>query len=389
MKIGIDARTILNPAKCNAIGTGHYSYQLIRHLLDHDTENEYVLFFDFRVREKDIKKFSRPNTKIIFYPFSDYKKFLPGAYNEILGAATLNKENLDLLHVTNAKDRVPTSYKGKIIVTINDLSALTVPQSLPRVRRARDKAVINYMVKKATHIIASSQSVCEDLIKYCQIDAKQMKVIYGGVDQRFFNEIQNTQKVIKKFDITKKYILFLGTLEPIKNIARLMHAFALFKGERLQKMGKKRCDYQLVLAGKRGWLAQEFKQISKDLGITKDIVFTGYVIGDELLPLFKHAEFFVLPSVYEGFGTTLLEAFATGAPSIVSKIGSLQEIAGDAVHFVDPVDTKEIAAAMTLFSENKELRESYRQKGLERAKEFDWNKTAKETLALYEEVANS
>lgn len=388
MKIGIDARTILNPSKCNAIGAGHYTYQLIRHILDQDKENEYVLFFDFRVREKDIKKFSRPNTKIVFYPFSDYKKFLPGAYNEILGAATLNKEKLDLLHVTSAKERIPTSYKGKMIVTINDLSALVVPEALPRVRRTRDKAVISYMAKKATRVITSSQSVCEGLTKHLQVDAGNMSVIYSGVDQRFFDDGTHTQKVIKKFDITKKYILFLGTLEPTKNIARLMHAFALFKEERLQKTGKKYCDHQLVLAGKRGWLAQEFKQIAKDLGITKDIVFTGYVIGDELLPLFKHAEYFVLPSLYEGFGTTLLEAFATGTPSIAARVGSLPEIAGDAAYFVDPINTKEVAAAMARFSEDEELRESYRQKGLARAQEFDWDKTAKETLTIYKEVAS-
>lgn len=389
MKIGIDARTILNPAKCNAIGAGHYTYQLIRHLLDQDHENEYVLFFDFRVREKDIKKFTRPNTKIVFYPFSDYKKFLPGAYNEILGAATLNKENLDLLHVTSAKERIPTSYKGKLIVTINDLSSFMVPQSLPRVRRSRDKAVISYMSKKATRLIASSQSICEGLTKHCQIDADRMRVIYSGVDQRFFDDVTNTQKVIKKFDITKKYILFLGTLEPTKNIARLMQAFALFKDERLQKTGKKYCDHQLVLAGKRGWLAQEFKQLASDLGITKDIVFTGYVIGDELLPLFKHAEFFILPSLYEGFGTTLLEAFASGTPSIAARVGSLPEIAGDAAYFIDPIDTKKIAKAMILLSEDQELREKYRKEGSERARSFNWDKTAQETLTLYKEVVSS
>ena len=117
MRIGIDARSILNPEKGEAIGVGHYTYQLIRHLLKNDTENEYVIFFDFRVREKDIKKFTRPNVKIKFYPFSDYKKYLPGAYSEILGMATLQKENLDVLHTMSACDRIPATYSGKTIVT--------------------------------------------------------------------------------------------------------------------------------------------------------------------------------------------------------------------------------------------------------------------------------
>src|SRR4030042_2153591 len=106
MRIGIDARTILNPEKGEAIGVGHYTYQLIRYLLELDKVNEYVLFFDFHVREKDVKKFTRPNVKIKFYPFSDYKKYLPVAYNEILGSAILTKEKLDLIHTTSPLSRI-------------------------------------------------------------------------------------------------------------------------------------------------------------------------------------------------------------------------------------------------------------------------------------------
>ena len=113
MRIGIDARTILNPEKGDAIGVGHYTYQLIRHLLEIDQENEYVMFFDFRVREKDIKKFTSDNVKIKFYPFSDYKKYLPGAYNEILGTATLAREKLDIIHTTSPMSRIPIIVSRK------------------------------------------------------------------------------------------------------------------------------------------------------------------------------------------------------------------------------------------------------------------------------------
>ncbi len=136
MRIGIDARTILNPEKGEAIGVGHYTYQLIRHLLDFDKENEYVLFFDFRVREKDVKKFTRPNTKIKFYPFSDYKKYLPGAYSEILGTATLAKENLDILHSTSPLSRIPVGYRGKCVVTFHDLAIYRVSSVLPHGKRS-------------------------------------------------------------------------------------------------------------------------------------------------------------------------------------------------------------------------------------------------------------
>lgn len=392
MKIGIDARTILNPEKGDAIGAGHYTFQLIRHLLDIDKENEYVLFFDFRVREKDIKKFSRPNVKIKFYPFSDYKKYLLGAYSEILGEAILQKEKLDILHSTSPLSRIPLRYKGKCVVTFHDMALYKIPHCFPRIRRLKNKTVYNLMIKKADKIIAVSRSIKDDLREVFKAPDEKVKIIYSGLDKRFFEDTEmDSQKVLAKYGINKKYILFLGTLEPSKNITRLMEAFARFKKKCLEKSGNKtskKFGYQLVLAGKRGWLSREYKQIAKDFGIAKNIVYTGYIIGDELNPLFKGAEFFVMPSLYEGFGMTVLETFATQIPAIISNVSSLPEIAGEAAYFVNPLDVKEISEALWKFSQDENLRNQYRQKGLEQARKFDWEKTARETLEVYREMMN-
>ena len=386
MKIGIDARSILNPEKGDAIGVGHYTYQLIRHLLKIDSENEYVIFFDFRVREKDVKKFSKPNVKIRFYPFSDYKKYLPGAYSEILGTATLQKEKLDVLHSTSAFNRIPVGYNGKMLVTFHDMSMFDIPEYLSAMKRTKNKAVARMMANKADKIIAVSKSIKEDVKKFLDISEEKLNVIYSGLDKRFFEETEvDGGKVLGKHDITKKYILFLGTLEPSKNIARLLEAFSKFKVLQKQKNGGK-FEYQLVLAGKRGWLAQEYHQIIKDLGLSKDVVFTGYVIGDELVPLFKGAEFFVMPSLYEGFGMTVLEAFATKTPAIVSEVASLPEIVGDAAYMINPLDTSELAQAISEFAADENLRNSYILKGVEQAKKFDWDKTARETLEIYKSI---
>ncbi|NTW26832.1 MAG: glycosyltransferase family 4 protein [Candidatus Moranbacteria bacterium] len=383
MKIGIDARSILNPEKGDAIGVGHYTYQLIRHLLKIDKENEYVIFFDFRVREKDVKKFAGENVKIKFYPYSDYKKYLPGAYSEILGTATLQKENLDVLHSTSAFNRIPMGYNGKTMVTFHDMSMFSIPQYLSAVKRTKNKAVARLMAKKADKIVAVSQSIKDDLEKFIGQAAEKTQVVYSGLDKRFFDESEMTDgKVLGKHDITKKYILFLGTLEPSKNIARLLEAFSKFKAAQKQKNAGK-FEYQLVLAGKRGWLSQEYLQIIRDFGLTKDVVFTGYVIGDELVPLFHGAEFFVMPSLYEGFGMTVLEAFATRTPAIVSNVASLPEIVGDAALMVNPVDTLQLAEAIGKFAVDKSLRDEYVAKGIEQARKFNWDKTAQETLEIY------
>jgi glycosyltransferase involved in cell wall biosynthesis len=385
MRIGIDARTILNPEKGEAIGVGHYTYQLIRHLLAIDRENEYVLFFDFRVREKDVKKFDQPNVKIKFYPFSDYKKYLPGAYSELLGTATLSKENLDLIHSTSPTSRIPVGYRGKCVVTFHDLGIYENSQCYPTVRGTRDKAIYKLMASKADKIIAVSQSNKAALKKYLSVDENKVQVILSGLDKRFFDEPKiDIEKIKAKFGITKKYILFLGTLEPIKNITRLLEAFAKFKEG--QKSKFKKCDYQLVLAGKRGWLSEQNQILIKDLGLSKDVVMTGYIVGDEVVPLFKGSEFFVMPSLYEGFGMTVLEAFATGTPAVLSRVASLPEIAGNAAYFINPIDVGEITETMEKFAVSEELRREYCERGFIQAKKFDWNKCAQETLEVYKSV---
>jgi len=387
MRIGIDARTILNPEKGDAIGVGHYTYQLIRHLLQIDRENEYVLFFDFRVREKDVKKFTRPNVKIKFYPFSDYKKYMPGAYSEILGTATLARENLDVIHATSPMSRIPASYRGKTIVTIHDLAVYKVPDVFPQLMKTKTRAVLNLMAGKADKIIAVSNSTKKDILDIFKCPEDKVKVIYSGYDRRFSDKsTAPREKILEKYGVKDKYILFLGTLEPVKNISRLFEAFKIFREGRKKEQGK--CEYKLVMAGKKGWMAKEYKQIAKDLEIGKDIIFTGYVIGDEIVPLFQYADFFVMPSLYEGFGTTVLEAFATGTPAIVSNVSSIPEIAGDAAELVNPLSVQEIANAMLKLAEDENLKNIYREKGLRQVEKFNWEKTARETLEIYKQLQN-
>jgi glycosyltransferase involved in cell wall biosynthesis len=121
----------------------------------------------------------------------------------------------------------------------------------------------------------------------------------------------------------------------------------------------------------------------KDFGISKDVIFTGYVIGDELVPLFKNADFFVMPSLYEGFGMTVLEAFATGTPAIVSNVSSIPEISGEAAYQIDPMNTASLAEALTKFAKDENLKNRFRELGKKQVEKFNWEKCARETLALY------
>lgn len=388
MKIGIDARTILNPRKGDAIGAGHYIFQLIKNLLEIDKENKYVLFFDSSVRQKDVRKFKQKNVKIVFYPFYEYRKYLPIIYSEIFISLTLKKEKLDLLHVTSEDVYIPKSYYSKIITTFHDLSVYKVPDCYKSIERSRIKSQKLLAVKKSDQVIAVSKSVKKDLQEIFKFKNEQVSVIYNGVDKRFFQDANgNTKKIPKKFGINKKYILFLGTISSVKNVIRLLYAFLLFKDARMKRIGKEKCDYQLLLVGKLGKMAQDVRYIIKDMNLSGDVKLADYVIGDELVPLFKHAKFFVLPSLYEGFGAMALESLATRTPAILSDVPAVKEVVEENGLFVDPEDTRKIAKAMDRFASDIEFRESFIEGGFERSKEFNWEKTARETLGVYEKVA--
>jgi glycosyltransferase involved in cell wall biosynthesis len=297
------------------------------------------------------------------------------------------KEKLGLLHTTSPMSRIPSTYSGKTIVTIYDLAVVKVPDVFPLLERTKTKTMLSMAVSKADKLIAVSASTKKDICEIFKCSENKVQVIYSGYDTRLSERSALPRmEVLKRYGMEAgdKYMLFLGTIEPLKNITRLFEAFTDFK-KRFTGAGKN-FNYKLMMAGKRGWLANEYKRLAKDLGIEKEIIFTGYIVGDNLAPLFAQADFFVMPSLYEGFGTTVLEALVTGVPVISSNVSSIPEIAGDAAKLVNPLNTKEIADAMFEFSQNEELKNSYREKGKKQAEKFNWEKCARETLELYKSL---
>lgn len=386
MKIGIDARSILNPEKNPEIGVGHYTYQLIRHLLKMDQENEYVLFFDYRVREKDVKKFTQKNVKIKYFPFSDYKKYLPGAYSELLGLATVAKNDLDVLHITSPDARVPVGYSGKVVCTFQDLAVYVKPELVSRVKKVKARYNRSAMAKRANKIIAVSESTKKDLEQFLKTPEEKISVIHNGVDERFFQEVVISKEELKKelkskFDIDKKFILFIGTLDPTKNIARLLESFKKIQ----EKRG--RGEYQLVIGGKKGWLADSYIQIAEDLEISEDVKFLGYVEGDDLRKLFKGASLFAMPSLYEGFGVTVLEAMASGLPCLVSNLAPLKEITKGTVEFIDPLNTDDMAIKAEALLEDGEKQMTMAGEGVAVAKDYSWFDCAEKTLEIYKKTS--
>ncbi|MEK7580229.1 MAG: glycosyltransferase family 1 protein [Patescibacteria group bacterium] len=398
MKIGIDCRTILNPEKGEAAGVGHYTYQLVRHLLEIDKDNFYVLFFDRDVANRRLSKFEKENVEIKFFPFVQYKKFLPQSYSNFLASAFLAKEELDIFHSPTAN--LPSSYSYPSIITIHDLAVYKFPELYPEKERKFLYSTISSAVKQAQKIIAVSQSTKKDIQDIFSVESKNIKLIYHGIDKRFFGQVHSAEveKVKTKLGIATNYILFLGTLDSRKNIFRIIEAYERLRDKLVELPQVSRTEeqaninhllskYQLVLAGRPGNQYDQIFERINDSRYKDDILLPGYINPEDLDPLFQGAKFFIFPSLYEGFGLPILEAMADGIPVITSNISSMPEIAKGRAILVDPLNVSEIAQAMSDLLTDAHLWRDLSQSGRERAKEFSWENTAKETLKFYQETA--
>ena len=245
-------------------------------------------------------------------------------------------------------------------------------------RRDRFYLSLDYRgVKKATRIIAVSQTTKHDLVKHLDIPEERISVIYEGIDHQVF-------KPTSRRLVDYPYVLFVGSEHPRKNLARLLRAFSRLKSQRRFK------DLKLLKVGKAGGPEAEFRkhtlQAINELNIPSDVVFTDYVAEEDLPAYYSSAECFILPSLYEGFGLPPLEAMACGCPVIVSNRASLPEVTGEAAVKVDPLRTYSIASALEVVLTDERLKRELVSKGLERARQFSWEKAARETMEVYQSV---
>lgn len=378
MKIGIDCRTILDPKKGEAAGVGHYTHNLVSSLLDLDKKNNYVLFFDKGVG--DAGNFKKKNSEIKFFPYKEYKKFLPIAYSHLLISSFASRENLDIFH--SPASTIPLAYGRNAVITIHDLAIYKNSDWFPK-QLFSTKISVPQSLRKAKKIIAVSEYTKKDLMDILNIPEDKIEVVLNGVEAREDIDKKNPSdrsEIKKKFEIKQDFILFIGTLQPRKNIKGLITAFDKLRG------GKIFANYQLVIAGKKGWNYKDIFDKVRDKALTKKVVFTDYISSDDKIRLLNAASCFCFPSLYEGFGLSILEAMKQGTPVITSNITSTKEIGGEATYLINPYKSSSIAQALKKVLGDENLRKSLIQKGYSRVKHFSWNKCAKETLSVYNSV---
>ncbi len=361
MRIFIDAR-VLNNQKIS--GIFEYTKNLLNHLLKIDQENEYLLFLNsFRKRRKI--DFNFKNIKILNY-------HLPNRFLELL-TRFLNFPKIDqfikadIFFQPNINILAFKEYQ-KRIMTIHDLSFVHFPEFFGyRERLWHWRQNLEKQIQKIGLIIAVSDFTREDILKTFKLRPEKVIRIYSGVN-KFYQP--------KDFPLpSRPFILYLGTIEPRKNISTLIQAFNLLK-----KNNKKFQDFQLVLAGSFGWLYDKILKEAQESVYFSDIIFKGQVSEEEALVLYNTASVFVYPSFFEGFGFPPLEAQACGLPVIASDQTSLPEILGKSAILVNPHRVYELTSALEAVLTNDRLRKELKVKGFENVKRFDWDKTAQEFL---------
>ncbi|HLC99714.1 MAG TPA: glycosyltransferase family 1 protein [Patescibacteria group bacterium] len=372
MRIGIDCRVL---EEKEPAGTSLYTLELVRSLLFIDQKNQYVLFF--QKPPYYAVSFNQPNAAIVTVGKLTGAR-IPFVSSHIAFSFSLAKHGLDVFHAP--ANTLPIGFGGKTVLTIHDLAIYRNPEWFPRQSFAT-RVLVPRSLAKATHIIAVSESTKNDLQQIFRVPQERVSVIYEGVREEPVNDAAK-QSIFQKFriDSERGFFLFLGTIEPRKNLVTLLSAY--------RALVKKFPDApRMIFAGGRGWNNEDVFSAIQKWGLNDAVRYVGYVSHEEKLVLMKNAQCLVYPSLYEGFGLPILESMSLGVPVLTSRTSSIPEVAGDAALLVDPNDDEEIAKGLEKFWKDESLRADIISKGKSRVKLFDWKKTAEQTLAVYEHVA--
>jgi glycosyltransferase involved in cell wall biosynthesis len=361
-----------SPAVHHIAGLGRYTQELMAALLEVDSENEYVAFYN-RPSEAQVDppldRLPRLTTNLATKPWrmsALVAHFARIPQNRLF-------PGVDLFHATD--HLLPRVTRLKSVFTLHDLVFRFYPHTHKPLNRWFLTLMMPRFLNAADAVIAVSESTKRDAIQAYGIDEAKITVIYEGVTDQFQRASpQAIAAVRRKYGLPDKFILSVATIEPRKNLTSLLEAYHALKDE---------VSLGLVIVGKKGWLYSDFFNRLGELGLERDVLFPGFVPDEDLPALYSAADLFVFPSLYEGFGLPVVEALACGTPIVTSNAASLPEVAGDAALLVDPTSVDDLVRAVREVLGSKDLQEELRARGPRQAARFSWQKAARETLAVY------
>jgi len=373
LRIAIDA---------HSVGTGlggneSYATNLIEALAEIDEVNQYTLYV---TRREAVERFSNrwpnfvvrstlPHTPLIRIPLTL--------------SAELRKNPVDVLHV---QFTAPPFAPCPVVVSIHDLSFEHLPETFKLRSQMQLRLTVRRSARRASQVVALSKHGRSDIIDTYGLSPDRVTAIPLAAPAHFglVRDERELQRVKQTYGIESDYILSVGSIQPRKNLSRVIAAYSRLR--HAQPEGKLP---QLVVTGRRAWLYEETLRTIKELGLSNSVILTGYVPESDLPALYSGAICFVYLSYFEGFGLPPLEAMKCGAPVIAGNRTSLPEVVGDAGVLVDPFEISDIAAAIAKVIGDPELRSRLSVKGQERARLFDWRETARQTLGVYKKAADS
>ncbi len=380
MEIAIDIEPLLSERKS---GIGYYGENIIKELQKLG-ENKYILeFFGLSKYEKKMekaKKYLYKNTKINVCRYCSTKMYLLLTMLIPIPRRLFFKSNPDISFYFNFI--VPPFAGGKKVVVVHDM----VVKDMPETMSVKNKIIMSLMLgrslKRADKIVTISEFSKSRIIKHYHVNEGKIAVIPNGVDLARFKQLgecREIKEVKSRYGIKGKYLLYLGNLEPRKNIENLIEAY--------KKLYKKidECP-QLVIAGGKGWKNSAMYEKAKSLHHKGKMIFTGYLEDKDVMPLLNGAMVFCFPSKYEGFGLPVLEAMACGTPVLTSKAASMPEVGGECCEYCDPYSVDDIAEKLEILCNNKELRKKFSELGAKRAKEFSWNLSTAKLMEVFKEL---
>lgn len=382
MKIAFDVQPIITS---NKTGVGFCEAGIIKALTSLYNDNEYLFnFFALgrKVNSNNINDYVQSCCKInscewfSSYLYKIIKSFLPIPY------CMFFRQKADITHFFNFN--IPPFVQGKKVVTIHDMAFKRFPETV----RFKTKMSLALNIKKtlqiADKIITVSNFSKDEIINLFNVDGDRIAVVPNGVDFNLFKPNYDEAKIneIKnKYKIGAPYFLYLGTLEPRKNLIRLISAYNNY-------IKLTASSTLLVLVGQKGWMYDEIFEKVREFKLEKKVIFTGYVEDYEAPLLINGAIAFCFPSLYEGFGMPPLEAMACGVPVLTSNVSSLPEVVGDAAILVNPYSEEEITSGLIKLSNDEKLRKELSKKGLKQAKRFSWDNAATILNNIYKELYN-
>ncbi|MBF0441521.1 MAG: glycosyltransferase family 4 protein [Oligoflexales bacterium] len=357
-------------------GVQRAAYNLVKTLVEIDRNNDYFLFTgESQTSNPD---WNYPNVKVVTYPLKKGGHFRNHLWEQYTLPKLARSHKVDILH--SPANMAPLFYKGPSIVHIHDLCFVVNPQWYSYLFHTVYNIVIPRLARKATRIITNSNNSRNDLLQFCRVDSGKVSLVYWAVDQIFTGHAVNKDSSQEISFPKEGYILYVGSLEPRKNIPILIEAYEKLRSDNPEIKTK------LVLIGGENPLFAEVRLKIKKF--KDDVIFKGFVNDKSLREYYRNATVVAYPSLYEGFGLPPLEAMASGVPVVTSNTSSIPEVVGTAALMVSPYDRDQLADTLARVILDKDLRIHLSKEGLMQVRKFNWYRVARNILSIYHEVIN-